>query len=47
MYFDNAATTRPSKKVLKAIANAPWGNSNSVHSIGREAKKLVKKTAKK
>ena len=46
-YFDNCATTFMSKKVLKAISNAPQGNSNSIHIVGREAKALVQKAEEK
>lgn len=43
IYFDNAATSFMSEGVKKAIVSSPEGNSNSVHSAGREALKIVRK----
>ncbi len=41
IYLDNNATTKPSDKVLAAMAAAPWGNSNSLHKLGMQAKAAV------
>lgn len=44
VYFDNASTTAVSVEVLQTMLPAftqQFGNSNSVHSMGREASKLV------
>ena len=44
VYADNAATTPVSRAVIDAMAPcfaAAWGNPSSLHSKGREAKKLM------
>lgn len=38
IYLDANSTTKPTEKVLRAIANAPWANSNSLHHLGLQAK---------
>lgn len=38
IYFDNNSTTRPTEKILGAMSNAPWANSNSIHKLGLLAK---------
>jgi len=40
IYLDNAATTKPSEKVLAAMAKVneeAWGNPSSIHTIGQNA----------
>lgn len=49
IYLDNAATTKVSKEVLKAMEpyfDKFYGNPSSIHSFGREAKKAVEKSRK-
>lgn len=41
--LDNAATTRPSRAVLAAMARAPYGNPSSGHAAGREAKAAIER----
>ena len=44
VYADNAATTAPSREVIEAMSPAfldAWGNPSSLHTKGREAKKLL------
>ena len=44
VYADNAATTAPSAEVIAAMMPAlenAWGNPSSLHTKGREAKKLL------
>ena len=44
VYADNAATTAPSREVIEAMMPAlesEWGNPSSMHSKGREAKRLL------
>ncbi len=44
IYFDNAATTKPSDAAVKAVLDAlcvSWGNPSSRHGAGREAKKAL------
>ncbi len=44
IYFDNAATTKPSGAAVKAITEAladTWGNPSSRHGMGRDARKRV------
>lgn len=44
IYLDNAATTKPSKKVLESMMQAyevQYGNASSLHQLGRHAKKAL------
>lgn len=44
VYADNAATTAPHPMVIEAMRSAlevAWGNPSSLHSKGREAKKML------
>ncbi len=43
IYFDSAATTKPSKSAIDAFNNSIecFGNPSSVHSMGLDAKKIV------
>lgn len=44
IYFDNAATTKPSAAAVAAVTEAltvNWGNPSSRHDAGRASKKLV------
>lgn len=44
IYFDNASTTKMSAEVLQAmmpVMTECYGNSNSVHGIGRDANKYI------
>lgn len=44
IYFDNASTTKMSAEVLQAmmpIMTECYGNSNSVHEVGRDASKYI------
>lgn len=44
IYFDNASTTKMSAEVLQAmmpVMTECYGNSNSVHEIGRDANKYI------
>ena len=43
IYFDNAATTRPSAEVCQAVAKGlkNFGNPSSLHRLGLESEKLV------
>ena len=44
VYADNAATTAPHPMVIEAMQSAlevAWGNPSSLHSKGREAKKML------
>ncbi len=46
IYLDNSATTRPSKKAMEAfslVAETHFGNPSSVHMLGAEAAKILKK----
>ena len=49
IYFDNAATTKVDKEVLKAMLpyfNEKYGNASSQHLIGQEAKNALEKSRK-
>ena len=44
IYFDNASTTKMSAEVLQAmmpVMTECYGNSNSVHGVGRDANKYI------
>ena len=49
IYFDNSATTKTAdcvnKKMLEVLENG-WGNPSSLHKIGMQAEKHIKKAAK-
>ena len=50
MYFDNAATTKPSKEVIADITwclENVWANPSSVHTPGVEARKLLEESREK
>ncbi len=50
IYFDNSATTRPSKKAVEYINNAlinNWGNPSSLHTMGIEAEQEINLTRKR
>ena len=43
MYFDNAATTKPTKEVIADVTwclENIWGNPSSIHTPGIEARKI-------
>lgn len=47
IYFDNAATTKPSPAAVKAMTEMlteTWGNPSSRHGMGRDARKRVETT---
>lgn len=49
IYFDNAATTKVDKGVIKAMLpyfNKKFGNASSLHSFGNEARKAVEDSRK-
>lgn len=49
IYFDNAATTRPSSKVVDTMVNVlkeDYGNPSSLHLKGLEAEKHIRNTTK-
>lgn len=49
IYLDTAATTKPKQAVIDAINEClieTWGNPSSLHTIGREAKKVVNENRK-
>ncbi len=48
MYFDSAATTKPSKSAIETAqsAIAIYGNPSSVHSFGLDAKKIIDNSRK-
>jgi len=49
IYLDNAATTKPKQAVIDAINTClieTWGNPSSLHTIGRDAKKVVDENRK-
>ena len=44
IYLDNSATTKPYPEVLAAyteVASKIWGNPSSLHSLGRQATRLL------
>jgi len=48
VYFDSAATTKPSKAVIEKVTQVltkSWGNPSSLHKIGMTAEGEIKKTA--
>ena len=47
IYLDNAATTRPSEGVKRAVIEAMerFGNPSSMHRLGIEAEKIIKNSA--
>ena len=50
MYFDNAATTKPSKEVIADITwclENVWANPSSIHTPGLEARKLLEESREK
>ena len=50
MYFDNAATTKPSKEVIEDITwclENVWANPSSIHNPGLEARKLLEESREK
>ncbi len=48
IYLDNASTTRPTKAVKEAVAEAMelFGNPSSMHSLGIKAESIIKKAKK-
>ncbi|UOQ86298.1 cysteine desulfurase family protein [Gracilibacillus salinarum] len=47
IYLDNSATTRPSPEVLESFTKASshfFGNPSSIHGIGMEAERLLRKS---
>lgn len=50
MYFDNAATTKPTKEVIKDITwclENVWGNPSSIHSEGVKARQILEQSREK
>ena len=50
IYFDHAATTKPSKEVIADVTwclENVWGNPSSIHTSGIEAKRLLKESREK
>ena len=50
MYFDNAATTKPSKEVIADITwclENVWANPSSIHTPGIEARRLLEESREK
>ena len=50
MYFDNSATTKPSKEVIADIVwclENVWANPSSIHTPGLEARRLLEESRKK
>ena len=41
IYFDHASTTQVKPIALSAIEKAPFGNPNSIHASGLEAKRKL------
>ena len=41
VYLDNAATTKVDKKIIKVMNSICYGNPSSLHSFGKDARKLV------
>ena len=48
IYLDNASTTRPTKEVKEAVAEAMelFGNPSSMHGLGIKAENIIKKAKK-
>lgn len=47
IYFDNAATTKPTLEILKLhqrISNEYWYNTNSIHMLGQKANGLLEQS---
>jgi cysteine desulfurase len=50
IYFDHAATTKPSKEVIADVTwclEKVWGNPSSIHTSGIEAKRLLEESREK
>ena len=50
IYFDNAATTKPTKEVIADVTwclENVWGNPSSIHTFGIEAKRLLEQSREK
>lgn len=50
LYFDNAATTKPSKEVIADVSwclENVWGNPSSIHSEGIKARQLLEQSREK
>lgn len=50
IYFDNAATTKPTKEVIADITwclENVWGNPSSIHTPGIEARRLLEQSREK
>jgi len=50
IYFDNAATTSTDEEVVKAMEpyfSLKYGNPNSIHSLGHEAREAIEETREK
>jgi len=50
IYFDNAATTKPSKEVIADVTwclENVWGNPSSIHTPGIESKRLLEQSREK
>lgn len=50
MYFDNAATTKPTKEVIADVAwclENIWGNPSSIHSEGIKARQILEQSREK
>lgn len=50
IYFDNAATTKPSKEVIADVTwclENIWGNPSSIHSEGVKARQILEKSREK
>ena len=48
-YFDNSATTKPTKNVIDAInfsLRECWGNPSSLHSLGTNSNNALNKARK-
>ncbi len=41
IYLDANATTEPSENVKRAMRDAPWGNPNTINSLGLKAKQAI------
>lgn len=50
IYFDNAATTKPTKEVISDVMwclENVWGNPSSIHTPGIEAKRILEQSREK